>query len=310
MHLEVFVHKADVLTEEYKFENFKHIQQRVLSELNYINFEYEQIPINFQLTSIYDNTLHDAFSRTLHKLIDSLPFLEDLLNVFCSNSQATKAFLFDTNSRLYVATDASPVDPPTHNLCSDYLQTLNAFGPLYKSISGSPFRMYPAASQPPSAGPSAPGSPHARAPSHPATRAQSPALASHHQSPQTSADLLPPPMTTSPTPLSPPAALPTAPLPTSALPASPSTPATAAAPPKPRFYPCAAAQLSPTAAGAGTTLTYHVVAPGLALLALVPAGVFAARRGLVEYNVVFFREGVQEICAVERAARRWPEVGV
>ncbi|CDO74479.1 hypothetical protein BN946_scf184979.g34 [Trametes cinnabarina] len=132
MNLEVFVHKADVLTEEYKFENFREIQQRVSSELAFINFEYEQIPINFQLTSIYDHSLHDAFSRVLHKLIDSLPYLEDLLNVFCANSQASKAFLFDTASRLYVATDASPVDPPTHNLCSDYLQTLNAFGPLYK----------------------------------------------------------------------------------------------------------------------------------------------------------------------------------
>ncbi|KAI0822538.1 Gtr1/RagA G protein conserved region-domain-containing protein [Trametes gibbosa] len=314
MHLEVFVHKADVLTEEYKFENFKHIQQRVLSELTYINYEYEQIPINFQLTSIYDHTLHDAFSRSLHKLIDSLPFLEDLLNVFCSNSQATKAFLFDTNSRLYVATDASPVDPPTHNLCSDYLQTLNAFGPLYKSVSTSPSRMYPpppTASQQPSAGPSAPNSPRPQAPSRPATRAHSPAQASpyQYQSPQISDSLLPPPTTTSPAPLSPPTSPPLASVSSySSTPAAPDPAPSAPPPPEPtpRFYPCAAASLSPTAAGAGTTLTYHLVAPGLALLALVPAGVFAARRGLVEYNVVFFREGVQEICAVERETRRVP----
>ncbi|OJT15029.1 GTP-binding protein gtr2 [Trametes pubescens] len=307
MNLEVFVHKADVLTEEYKIENFRHIQQRVLSELAYINFEYEQIPINFQLTSIYDHTLHDAFSRVLHKLIDSLPYLEDLLNVFCSNSQATKAFLFDTNSRLYVATDASPVDPPTHNLCSDYLQTLNAFGPLYKSISASPSRMYPPPPDlaPRSAGPSAPGSP--RPPtvagrSHPTSRAQSPALSSH-LSPQITDSFLPPPITTSPGALAPPS-LPSSLAPSLATPAStaPATPA----PPKPRFYPSAAASLSPTAAGAGTTITYHLVADGLALLALIPAGVFAARRGLVEYNVVFFREGVQEICAVEKDARKIP----
>ncbi len=44
------------------------------------------MPINFQLTSIYDHSLHDAFSRVLHKLIDSLPYLEDLLNVFCAVS--------------------------------------------------------------------------------------------------------------------------------------------------------------------------------------------------------------------------------
>ena len=48
------------------------------------------------------------------------------------NSQSPKAFLFDTTSRLYVATDASPVDTATHNLCCDYLQMLNTFGPLYR----------------------------------------------------------------------------------------------------------------------------------------------------------------------------------
>ncbi|KAI0635586.1 Gtr1/RagA G protein conserved region-domain-containing protein [Trametes polyzona] len=313
MNLEVFVHKADVLTEEYRIDNFRHIQQRVLSDLTYINFEYEQIPINFQLTSIYDHSLHDAFSRVLHKLIDSLPYLEDLLNVFCSNSQATKAFLFDTHSRLYVATDASPVDPPTHNLCSDYLQTLNAFGPLYKSISASPSRMYPprdppATAPPPSStGPSAPASPRppaaaSTAASHPATRAHSPALSSH-RSPQISDSILQQPITTSPDAIPPPTLPPS--LSSQSLTSAPPSPAS---PPqqKPRFYPSAAASLAPTAAGAGTTLTYHLVAPGLALLALIPSGVFAARRGLVEYNVVFFREGVQEICAVEREARKVP----
>ena len=30
--------------------------------------------------------------------------------------------------------------------------------------------------------------------------------------------------------------------------------------------------------------------------------VWEARRGLVEYNVVFFREGVREICEVEKGA--------
>ncbi|KAL7278969.1 hypothetical protein ACG7TL_006801 [Trametes sanguinea] len=333
MNLEVFVHKADVLTEEYKFENFREIQQRVSSELAYINFEYEQIPINFQLTSIYDHSLHDAFSRVLHKLIDSLPYLEDLLNVFCANSQASKAFLFDTASRLYVATDASPVDPPTHNLCSDYLQTLNAFGPLYKSVSASPFRMRNDPS-PPSAAPSMPASPlpppKFTLPSASTSQLASPTSPSpppsSTQSPNTSSTILPVPITASPSPLSPRAPsststpAPPSPNPSAPTPSSTSIPPSRARTPAPRFYPSAAASLAPTAtvggaAGAGvgvgqgapaggTTLTYHLITPQLALLALVPSGVFAARRGLVEYNVVFFREGVQEICEVEADARR------
>lgn len=70
---------------------------------------------------------------------------------------------------------------------------------------------------------------------------------------------------------------------------------------QPPFYPSASCSLSPS--HPGTTLTYHVVNGSLALLALVPTAVYEMRRGLVEYNVVWFREGIQEICAVEIESR-------
>jgi Ras-related GTP-binding protein C/D len=41
----------------------------------------------------------------------------------------------------------------------------------------------------------------------------------------------------------------------------------------------------------------------LALLAVIPTTIYEERKGLVEYNVVFFREGVQEICDVENEVR-------
>jgi len=257
MNLEVFVHKSEALSEEYKIENFRHIQQRVLDELLDISVEYEQVPINFYLTSIHDHSLQDAFSRVLHKLIDSLPYIEDLLNVFCGNSQSSKAFLFDMNSRLYVATDASPVDSATHNMCSDYLQMLNSFGPLYKSVTASPARHRERTSEL-SSEPSIPSpSPSVHALSSPSS--QSDDLS--RPLPQTSHNNL-----------------------------------------KELFYPSASTSLSPGASG--TTLTFHVITPQLALLALLPTPVYEMRRGLVEYNVVFFREGVQEIWQVEKDARK------
>jgi hypothetical protein len=70
------------------------------------------------------------------------------------------------------------------------------------------------------------------------------------------------------------------------------------------FYPSASTSLSPSSSGAGTTLTYHLITPKLALLAVFPTAIFETKRGLVEYNVVFFREGVQEICEVEEEARK------
>jgi len=50
-------------------------------------------------------------------------------------------------------------------------------------------------------------------------------------------------------------------------------------------------------------VTYYLITKHLALLALVPTSVYIEKRGLLEYNVVFFREGVQEICNVEEEAR-------
>ncbi|KAI6155230.1 Gtr1/RagA G protein conserved region-domain-containing protein [Pisolithus tinctorius] len=235
---EVFVHKAEKLQEDDKYENFRQIHERVIDRLADESPEFEQVPLNFHLTSVYDHTLQDAFSRVIHKVIDSLPYLEGLLNIFCSNTSCPKAFLFDIRSKLYVATDASPVDQATHNLCCDYLQMLNSFGPLYKS----------------------------NATSNPRTAVFSPTQA-------TSAD------------------------------ASSSTPTNSSnslpsAPQKPIVFPSAAASLTPSQPG--TTLTYHLVTPHLALLALLPTTVYEMRRGLVEWNVVWFREGVREIWEVEK----------
>lgn len=65
-------------------ENFRQIQERVTDRLLDLAPEYEGIQPNFYLTSVYDHSLREAFSRVLHKLIDSLPYLEDMLNVFCA----------------------------------------------------------------------------------------------------------------------------------------------------------------------------------------------------------------------------------
>ncbi|KAH8831447.1 Gtr1/RagA G protein Gtr2 [Flagelloscypha sp. PMI_526] len=245
VNLEVFVHKAERLQEDDKIENFRQIQERVSDQLLDVSPDFEQLPLNFHLTSVYDHSLHKAFSTVIHKLVDSLPYLEDLLNVFTANSQSPKAFLFDVKSRLYVATDLSPVDTATHNLCCDYLQMLTSFGPLYKSerpLTG--------------ALPSAP----------PPSEVVSPAFDGSSSSIQAQPDI------------------------------------SSSEPGLEETYPSASTSLL-SSGSPGTTLTYHKITPHLALLALLPTSVFEARRGLVEYNVVFFRDGVKQIWEVESEAR-------
>ncbi|TCD72003.1 hypothetical protein EIP91_000135 [Steccherinum ochraceum] len=283
MNLEVFVHKADVLTEDYKWDAFRTIQSRVNDEIQETSEEYEQISVNFSLTSIYDHSLHESFSKVLQKLMDTMPAYEELINVFCANSQSSKAFLCDIKSRLYLATDASPVDTQDYGLCADYLQMLNSFGPLYRSATASPprHRTVGALHSPP---------PELSNPASPIVPLS--AISSASQTPKVQVFPIP---STSPTP----------PTRSSSSASNPQPEASTGRQQKLKnlFYPSASTSLLPSSSSA-RTLTYYLITPHLALLTLLPTSVFEDKRGLVEYNVVFLREGVQEIYEVEDELRR------
>lgn len=46
----------------------------------------ENINLSLYLTSIYDHSIFEAFSKVVQKLIPQLPTLENLLNIFVSVS--------------------------------------------------------------------------------------------------------------------------------------------------------------------------------------------------------------------------------
>ncbi len=87
-------------------------------------FDPGQIHLTFYLTSIYDHSIFEAFSKVVQKLIPQLPTLENMLNIFVSNSGAEKAFLFDVISKIYIATDSSPVDMQSYELCCDMIDLI------------------------------------------------------------------------------------------------------------------------------------------------------------------------------------------
>lgn len=138
-------------------DSYRHIQSRLLDELADIeafsmnvtspigptpasptegSFEPMNIPYVFHLTSVYDHSLQDAFARVFTRILanETLPLLEELLNSFISTSSSSKAFLFDTKAKFFVASDSSPVDAVTLGLCCDYVHMLNQFGNLYKYV--------------------------------------------------------------------------------------------------------------------------------------------------------------------------------
>lgn len=76
---EVFIHKVDGLGDDFKMESQRDIHQRATFDLTYTGFD--QIHLSFYLTSIYDHSIFEAFSKVVQKLIPQLPALENLLNI-------------------------------------------------------------------------------------------------------------------------------------------------------------------------------------------------------------------------------------
>ncbi|CAO2586300.1 Ras-related GTP-binding protein C, partial [Lemmus lemmus] len=116
MNFEVFIHKVDGLSDDHKIETQRDIHQRANDEL---------------ADSIYDHSIFEAFSKVVQKLIPQLPTLENLLNIFISNSGIEKAFLFDVVSKIYIATDSSPVDMQSYELRCDIIDVVIDVSSIY-----------------------------------------------------------------------------------------------------------------------------------------------------------------------------------
>jgi len=120
---EVFIHKADGLNDDNKIETQRDIQQNAMDLLAQEDSTNGEIHMSFYLTSIYDHTIFEAFSKVIQKLIPQMPTLENLLDILILNCRMEKAFLIDVVSKIYVATDSSPVDM-TYELCSDMIDVV------------------------------------------------------------------------------------------------------------------------------------------------------------------------------------------
>ncbi|TNN57357.1 Ras-related GTP-binding protein C [Liparis tanakae] len=122
INFEVFIHKVDGLSDDHKIETQRDVHQRANDDL--ADAGLEKLHLSFYLTSIYDHSIFEAFSKVVQKLIPQLPTLENLLNLFISHSGIEKAFLFDVVSKIYIATDSSPVDMQSYELCCDMIDVV------------------------------------------------------------------------------------------------------------------------------------------------------------------------------------------
>ena len=133
MVFEVFVHKVDSLSDDQRIECQREIQNQLNDELATARVSHAKV--SFHLTSIYDHSVFEAFS----KVVQQLSFLPSAANPHVAARRARqlmppridKAFLFDVVSKIYVATDSSPVDMQSYELCADMIDAVIDVSSIY-----------------------------------------------------------------------------------------------------------------------------------------------------------------------------------
>ena len=125
----VFIHKTDSLSSDYQAETVADITQRIMDDLN--DAGLENPPVSFYATSVYDHSIFEALSKVLQILNPQLATFEALLNTISASCKMQKIYLFDVYTKLYIASDTSPVDMTGYALCSDYIDTIVDLSEIY-----------------------------------------------------------------------------------------------------------------------------------------------------------------------------------
>ncbi|KAK0621323.1 Gtr1/RagA G protein conserved region-domain-containing protein [Bombardia bombarda] len=136
INIEVFIHKVDGLSDDYKLDIQRDVTIRIQDELS--DQGVENAPVSFHLTSIYNHSIFEAFSKVIQKLIPRLGQLEAMLTNLCRTCRFEKAYLFDVTTKIYIATDSTPEDMASYEICSDYLDVIIDFTQVYGNWQRSP----------------------------------------------------------------------------------------------------------------------------------------------------------------------------
>lgn len=157
IHVHVFINKVDGLSEDYKYDTQRDIEQRVYEGLLNSTHELQgvldedtrldkAVSLHFYLTSVFDASVFIAFSRIQQRLLQGTESeakqapsgmvslsdaLETACNLLCTACYFEKAYVFDVPSRTFVGSDTSPFDASLYNIVFRYMHFLLQFSQLY-----------------------------------------------------------------------------------------------------------------------------------------------------------------------------------
>ncbi|KAH9578255.1 Gtr1/RagA G protein [Trypanosoma melophagium] len=133
LSIEVFIHKVDALSEDHQTDLLTSLQRRVDAEAKQRLENTSPLQLNFNLTSIYDHSVFQAFSLVVQKLtrIQS-PYITELLQMLNSNSNVDLSYLFLSKSKIFLAVDErNRAKSRTYDLCSDAIEVMVKMNQIY-----------------------------------------------------------------------------------------------------------------------------------------------------------------------------------
>ncbi|ORC85624.1 putative small GTPase [Trypanosoma theileri] len=135
LSIEVFIHKVDALSEDHQTDLLTSLQRRVDAEAKQRLENTAPLQLNFNLTSIYDHSVFQAFSLVVQKLMRlQSPYITELLQMLNSNSNVDLSYLFLSKSKIFLAVDErNRAKSRTYDLCSDAIEVMVKMNKIYQS---------------------------------------------------------------------------------------------------------------------------------------------------------------------------------
>lgn len=143
---DIFLHKSDGLSEDERISIFNEITKRAREEVEELCGRDSSPRLFFYLTSLYDLSILQAFSKVIQRHLNSYKELEATLKEFSTKFSLGRIYLFDIESKIFLSSDSPAYDYDSFELCSQMIDTTKDLCsiyerhhhfPLHQTLSGS-----------------------------------------------------------------------------------------------------------------------------------------------------------------------------
>ena len=133
--LYVFLHKIDntnICQSDYNKQRGEiHSKMKQICAQYQKDLGLDEINLNFYVTSIYNSTLFEAFSKIFQTMMPQNRNLSNLIDHLADTCGFEKAYLFDVFNKIYLAVDSSPNESQIYEMCSDIIDVVLDMSGIY-----------------------------------------------------------------------------------------------------------------------------------------------------------------------------------